>query len=98
MGLVLVVLLLIPGVRLRNVPAGIEFGLEGLTGLIIPAMAAENSLRGAGLLIQAILDHQEDEPVMTRRSCCWSARRRGARRCKSGGSAMPRRRDGRAGR
>jgi hypothetical protein len=48
MGLVWVVLLLIPGVRLRNVPAGTEFGLERLTGLIIPAMAAENSLRGAG--------------------------------------------------
>jgi hypothetical protein len=47
MGLVLVVLLLIPGVRLRNVPAGTEFGLERLTGLIILAMAAENSLRGA---------------------------------------------------
>jgi hypothetical protein len=48
MGLVLMVLLLIPGVRLRNVPAGTEFGLEPLTGLISPAMAAENSLRGAG--------------------------------------------------
>jgi hypothetical protein len=47
MGPVLVVLLLIPGARLRNVPAGTEFGLERLTGLIIPAMAAENSLRGA---------------------------------------------------
>jgi hypothetical protein len=46
MGLVLVVLLL-PGVSLRNVPAGTGFGLERLTGLIIPAMAAENSLRGA---------------------------------------------------
>jgi hypothetical protein len=48
MGLMLVVLLLIPGARLRNVPAGTEFGLERLTGLIIPAMTAENSLRGAG--------------------------------------------------
>jgi hypothetical protein len=47
MGLVLVVLLLIPGVRLRNVPAGTELGLERLTGLIISAMAAENSLQGA---------------------------------------------------
>jgi hypothetical protein len=46
MGLALVVLLLIPGVRLRNVPTGTEFALERLTGLIIPAMAAENSLRG----------------------------------------------------
>ena len=91
----LVVLLLLPGVRLRNVPAGTEFGLERLTGLIIPAMAAENCFEELGLLIQAILDHQEDELVMTRRSCCWSARRRGARRCPAGGSAMRRRRDGR---
>jgi hypothetical protein len=44
----LVVLLLNPGVWLRNVPAGTEFGLERLTSLIIPAMAAENSPRGAG--------------------------------------------------
>jgi hypothetical protein len=47
MGLMLVVLLLIPGVRLRNVPAGTEFGLERLTSLIIPAKVAENSLQGA---------------------------------------------------
>jgi hypothetical protein len=47
-GLVLVLLLVITGVRLRNVPAGTEFGLERLTGLIIPAMRRENLLRGAG--------------------------------------------------
>jgi hypothetical protein len=45
---VLVVRLLIPGARLRDGPAGTGFGLERLTGLIIPAMAAENPPRGAG--------------------------------------------------
>jgi hypothetical protein len=59
MDVVLLVLVLIPGVRLRNVPAGTGFGLERLTGLIIPAMAGENSPRGAGPADPAILDHQE---------------------------------------
>lgn len=36
------------GALLAGQTAGTEFGLERLTGLIIPAMAAENSLRGAG--------------------------------------------------
>jgi hypothetical protein len=36
------------GVLFTGQTAGTEFGLERLTGLIIPAMAAENSLRGAG--------------------------------------------------
>jgi hypothetical protein len=45
-GLVLVVLRFITAVKLRNGPAGPEFGLERLAGLIIPAMRWENSLKG----------------------------------------------------
>jgi|HubBroStandDraft_6_1064221.scaffolds.fasta_scaffold495385_2 hypothetical protein len=59
MDVVWVVLRLIPVGRLRNGPAGTEFGLERLTGLIIPAMAAENRLEEPGPLVQPILDHQE---------------------------------------
>jgi hypothetical protein len=40
MGPVLIVVLAVPGFRLWNVPASTEFGLERLTGLIIPAKAA----------------------------------------------------------
>jgi hypothetical protein len=40
MGLVLVSLLAVPGLRLWNVPASTEFRLERLTGMIIPAKAA----------------------------------------------------------
>jgi hypothetical protein len=71
-----------------------------LTGFIIPAVAvgelASEELR---LLIRAIRDHQESELVMTRRSYCWKAGRRGARRYLTGGSpgrAVRQRRDGRA--
>ena len=42
MDVVLVVRLLIPGVRLRDGPAGTEFGLERFTGLIIPAISARS--------------------------------------------------------
>jgi hypothetical protein len=77
-------------------PAGAEFGLEWLTGLAIPALAAgELAAEELRLLIQAILDHQEKELVMTRRSYCWSAGRRGARCCPAGSSARRQWRDGR---
>ena len=46
------------GVMEGRCPAGTEFGLERLTGLVIPAMAAgELACEELCLLIQAILDH-----------------------------------------
>jgi hypothetical protein len=47
------------GVMEGRCPAGTEFGLERLTGLIIPAMAAAGELafEELCLLVQAILEH-----------------------------------------
>ena len=46
------------GVMEGRCPAGTEFGLERLTGLVIAAMAAgELASEELCLLIQAILDH-----------------------------------------
>ena len=52
------VLLCSCGVMEGRCPAGTEFGLERLTGFVIPAMAAgELASEELCLLIQAILDH-----------------------------------------
>ena len=84
------------GVTEGRCPAGTELWLERLTGFNIPAMTArEPTSEELCLLIQAILDRQENELVMTRRSCCWNAGRRDARRCPTRCSAMRHRRDGR---
>jgi hypothetical protein len=54
---VLVVLPPIPDLTLWNVPAGADFGLERLTGLIIPAIAARTRSEELGLLTRVIFDH-----------------------------------------
>ena len=52
------VLLYSYGIMEGRCPAGTEFGLERLTGFIIPAMAAgELASEELCLLVQAILDH-----------------------------------------
>ena len=46
------------GVMEGRCPAGAEFGLERLTGVVIPAMAAgELACEELCLLIRAVLDH-----------------------------------------